>query len=60
MFRFTVVLLFLIADSTFAWTHEELSVFDLVEEVNKNFYELFEVSPVCFVACNYLSIIIVK
>lgn len=33
----------------FSWTTDDFALFDLVEEVNENFYELFNVQQVCFI-----------
>lgn len=43
---FSLLLLLSICKHTFAWDNEELEVFDVVEEVNQNFYELLGVPRV--------------
>lgn len=42
----SALLLLSICKQTFAWDTEELEVFDVVEEVNQNFYELLGVPQV--------------
>ena len=41
------VLLFSFIPQLLAWDADDLSLFDVVEDVNKNFYELLEISQVC-------------
>lgn len=43
---FTVLQLLDICNLSFAWDNEELEVFDVVEEVNQNFYALLGVPQV--------------
>lgn len=47
MFLIVLVLLVNTGD-VFAWDSEELEVFDVVEEVNQNFYEFLNISQVSF------------
>lgn len=35
-------------DNVSAWDQEELEIFDLVEEINENFYTVLKVNQVCF------------
>lgn len=37
---------FLLLSSAYCWDAEELELFDLAEEVNRNFYEVFGVEQV--------------
>lgn len=39
-------LLSLVCELVESWSNEELALYDLVEEVNSNFYELFSVKQV--------------
>ncbi|XP_033220139.1 dnaJ homolog subfamily C member 1 [Belonocnema kinseyi] len=41
---FCVLIFFNVFDTSSAWDNEELEVFDVVEEVNQNFYELMGIS----------------
>lgn len=41
-----VVLLYAARSVASSWNSEELALYDLVEEVNKNFYELFGIAKV--------------
>ena len=43
----TILVFGLLAGQTGAWDASDFEVFDAVEEVNANFYELLGVSPVC-------------
>lgn len=43
---FIIVILFVLISESCAWDNEELEIFDVVEEVNKNFYELMGISQV--------------
>ena len=36
----------LLFPAAFAWESEEMEVFDVVEEVNQNFYDLMQISQV--------------
>lgn len=45
---FRLLYFFNIYQFTNAWDNEELEVFDVVEEVNQNFYEVLGVPQVCF------------
>ena len=45
-FLFYLSIFIFILPSSHAWFQEELELFDLVEEVNQNFYELFGVPKV--------------
>lgn len=48
-FQTPAILLFLLSVAvSSAWDNEELELFDLVEEINQNFYELFGVDQVKF------------
>lgn len=48
-FLFLGVLCFLdVYQFTNAWDNDELEVFDVVEEVNQNFYDVLGVPQVCF------------
>lgn len=41
------ILLILVSyQSVYGWDHEELEIFDIVEEVNENFYELMGIKQV--------------
>lgn len=31
-----------------SWDHQELEIFDLVEEINENFYTVLGINQVCF------------
>lgn len=46
-------MIFVIWNFTFiyAWDSEQLEVFDVVDEVKQNFYELLNISKVCFLFC---------
>nr|CAG4645043.1 EOG090X0BHG [Leptodora kindtii] len=46
-FKFSIVFLFVVVGSSYAWDQSELEIFDLVEEVNQNFYELLNVPQNC-------------
>ena len=37
---FSVIVLLFLIPAALAWDNEEMDLFDLVEEVNKNFYEV--------------------
>ena len=50
---FVAVILFLNPLGAFGWMQEEFELFDLVEEVNRNFYEVMEVSKVGFHLFNW-------
>lgn len=50
MFLIVFVLLANTCD-VFAWDSEELEVFDVVEEVNQNFYEFLNISQVSLTHC---------
>lgn len=41
-----LLLVFLLTDAVHCWDNEELEIFDLVEEVNTNFYTLLGVPEV--------------
>ena len=43
---FSVLVFFNLCDISSAWDTDELEVFDVVEEVNQNFYELMGISQV--------------
>lgn len=46
LFVFTVLLLLDVCKLSLAWDNDELEVFDVVEEVNQNFYNLLGVPQV--------------
>lgn len=37
-----------------SWDHQELEIFDLVEEINENFYTVLGINQVCCFCCNNL------
>lgn len=41
--------------STEAWDTEELEIFDLVEEINRNFYEFMGITQVSFIKFYYFK-----
>ena len=46
LFGFLVSLHFLSLKAVIAWDNDELELFDLVEELNQNFYEILGVDQV--------------
>ena len=48
MISFTWFLFFLSINSVICWDNEELELFDLVEEINENFYEVLGVAKVLY------------
>ncbi|XP_052757478.1 uncharacterized protein F54F2.9 [Galleria mellonella] len=42
--RYILIILFMLTCSAYAWDDDDLEVFDVVEEVNQNFYELMGVT----------------
>lgn len=45
-FSFSILLLFCLIESSHSWDQSELEIFDLAEEVGRNFYDVLEVSQV--------------
>ncbi len=41
------ILIYLSIHCVYAWDTEELEIFDLVEEINQNFYNVLGVQQVC-------------
>lgn len=37
-------------ENAYAWDQEEFEIFDLVEEINENFYSILKVNQVCFIS----------
>ena len=54
LFRISLLLCW---GSVEAWSNDEYELFDLVEEVNKNFYELLEIPNVCIIWFKYSQIL---
>ncbi len=50
-------LLLVAARTCTAWTAAQLEVYDLVEEIGENFYELMGISQVCLLAGHVLRFI---
>lgn len=46
--RFSVLIFITIIYGAAAWDDDDLEVFDVVEEVNQNFYELMGISQVVY------------
>lgn len=46
MALYSAILLFLCFRLSLGWQEEELELFDLVEDIGENFYDLLEVSQV--------------
>lgn len=55
---YCIIINLVLINSAQAWDSDQLEIFDLVEEVNQNFYNLLNVSQVRIIFFDYLAFII--